>query len=56
MERIIDQRISKNTQRKKYFDYLIKWKGRPIEDASWESEENIMKHEQMVQELMNRSS
>ena len=45
MENIIDQRISKETQRKKYFEYLIKWKGHPIEDASWESEAEIQKHE-----------
>jgi hypothetical protein len=32
----------------------VKWKGHPIEDASWESEANIQKHGQMVQELMDR--
>jgi hypothetical protein len=36
--KVIDQRVSKNTQRKTYFEYLVKWKGHPIEDASWESE------------------
>jgi hypothetical protein len=56
MERIIDQRVSKKTQRKKYFEYLVKWKGCPNEDTSWESEAEIQKHGQMVQELMNRSS
>jgi hypothetical protein len=56
MEKIIDQRVSKKTQRKTYFEYLVKWKGHPIEDASWESEVNIQKHGQMVQELMNKSS
>lgn len=44
MKRIIDQRVSKKTRRKKYFEYLIKWKGHPIEDASWETEETIQKH------------
>jgi hypothetical protein len=56
MERIIDQIISNKTRRKKYFEYLIKWKGHPIEDSSWESEVEILKHGQTVQELMNRSS
>jgi hypothetical protein len=38
MERIIDKRISKRTRRKEYFEYLVKWKGHPIEDASWEDD------------------
>jgi hypothetical protein len=38
-----------------YFEYLVKWKGHLIEDANWESEVEIQKHGQMVQELMDRS-
>jgi hypothetical protein len=38
MEKIVDQRIGKKTRRKTYFDYLVKWKGHPIEDANWENE------------------
>jgi hypothetical protein len=34
MEKIVDQRIGKKTKRKTYFEYLVKWKGHPIEDAS----------------------
>jgi hypothetical protein len=56
MEKLIDQRVRKNIWRKTYFEYLIKWKGHPIEDASWESEASIQKHGKTVQELMNRSS
>jgi hypothetical protein len=55
MEKIIDQRVSNKTRRKTYFEYLVKWKGQPIEDASWERKTKIQKHGQMVQELMNRS-
>jgi len=36
MERIVDQRIGKKTKRKSYFEYLVKWKGHPIEYAIWE--------------------
>jgi hypothetical protein len=40
-EKIVDQRISKKTRRKTYFEYLVKWKGHPIEDASCENEASI---------------
>ena len=55
MENIVDQRVRKKTRRKRYFEYLVKWKGHPIEDASWESEADIQKHGQLVQELMDMS-
>jgi len=55
MEKIIDKRISKRTQRKTYLKYLVKWKGHPIEDASWESEEDIQKHGHTVQKFMDKS-
>jgi hypothetical protein len=34
MERILDKRVSKRTRRKQYFEYLVKWKNHPVEDAS----------------------
>jgi hypothetical protein len=56
MESILDKRVSKNTRRKEYFEYLVKWKGHPVEDASWEDEAEIHKHVQTMQELTNKSS
>jgi hypothetical protein len=47
--------LSKKTRRKEYFEYLVKWKNHPVEDASWETEAEIQKHGQTVQELMDRS-
>jgi hypothetical protein len=44
MESILDKRVSKKTRRKEYFEYLVKWKGHPAEDASWENEAEIHKH------------
>jgi hypothetical protein len=55
MECILDKRVSKRTRRKQYFEYLVKWKNHPMEDASWETEAVIHKHGQTVQELMDRS-
>jgi hypothetical protein len=34
VESILDKRVSKRTRRKEYFEYLVKWKGHPVEDAS----------------------
>jgi hypothetical protein len=55
MEKIVDQRISKKTRRKNYFEYLVKWKGHPIEDASWENKATIKKQGKSVGELMDKS-
>jgi hypothetical protein len=55
MEQILDKRVGKKTRRKEYFEFLVKWKGHPVEDASWEIEEEIMKHGHTVKDLMDRS-
>jgi hypothetical protein len=55
MECILDKGVSKKTRRKQYFEYLVKWKNHPVEDASWETKAMIQKHGQTMQELMDRS-
>jgi hypothetical protein len=55
MECILDKRVGRKTRRKQYFEYLVKWKNHPVEDASWETEAVIQKHGNTVQELMDRS-
>ena len=55
MEIILDKRISKRTRRREYFEYLVKWKGHPVEYASWENEATIQKQGQIVREIMDRS-
>jgi hypothetical protein len=55
MEKIIEQRDGKKTRRKTYPEYLVKWKDHPMEDASWVTEPDILKHGKTVQELMDRS-
>jgi hypothetical protein len=54
MEQILDKRVGKRTRRKEYIEYLVKWKNHPVEDASWETEEEIQKHGQTMQELIDR--
>jgi hypothetical protein len=55
MEHILDKKVSKKTRRKQYFEYLVKWKNHPVEDASWENEAEIQRHGHTVHELMDRS-
>ena len=55
MECILDKRVGRKTRRKHYFEYLVKWKNHPVEDASWETEATVLKQGQTVQTLMSRS-
>ena len=55
MDKIIEQRAGNNTRRKTYPEYLVKWKDHPVEDSSWVTELDILKHGKTVQELMNMS-
>jgi hypothetical protein len=55
MEQIVDRRNGKKTRRKTYFEYLVKWKGCPIEDASWVREADTDKHGRSLHEIMDRS-
>jgi hypothetical protein len=44
IERNLDQKIAKKTRKKEYYEYLVKWKDLPNEDATWMSAEEIQKH------------
>jgi hypothetical protein len=46
--------VGKKTIRKQYFESLVKWKDHPMEYVKWETEVEILKHGQTVQELMDR--
>jgi hypothetical protein len=50
MERIVEQRVGKKTRGKIYLEYLVKWKYHPVEDSSWVTEPDILKHGKIVQE------
>jgi hypothetical protein len=55
MEKIIEHRDGKKTRRMTYPEYLVKWKYNPMEDASWVTKPDILKHGKTVQEIMDRS-
>lgn len=41
IECIVDKRVSKQTRRQTYYEFLVKWKGKHLEDATWMTEEAI---------------
>ena len=41
IEHILATRVSKKNRNKEYLEYLVKWKHRGFEDASWVSEEEL---------------
>ena len=41
IEEILDSRVGKSTRNRNYEEYLVKWKGRPIEDSSWLAREEV---------------
>ncbi|XP_059076725.1 uncharacterized protein LOC131875989 [Cryptomeria japonica] len=43
IESILDKRVTKQTRRKVYYEYLVKWKHQPLEEATWMSKEAIEK-------------
>lgn len=44
VEVILDQRVSKKTRGQTYFQYLVKWKGQPLEDSSWLTTVELQKY------------
>ncbi|KRX27843.1 Chromobox -like protein 6 [Trichinella nelsoni] len=50
IERLLDRRIAHDGGN----EYLIKWKGYPIEDSTWEREENMMDAAGVIREFESR--
>ena len=41
IEQVLDQRVGKRTRGKEYYEYLVKWKNKPADDASWISQSEL---------------
>ena len=41
IEVVLDSRVGRNTRNKTYEEYLVKWKGRLVEDSSWLEREEV---------------
>ena len=41
IEEILDSCVCKSIRNRTYEEYLVKWKGRPIEDSSWLAKEEL---------------
>lgn len=54
-EDILDKKVVKKTRGKEYFQYLIKWKGCPLEDATWMIASELSKYGVSIEDLMDRS-
>ena len=55
LEGILDKKLYKKTIRQGYFQYLVKWKDHPIEDATWMIDSMLHKMGTSVEEIMDRS-
>ena len=54
VERILDKRIRKREKRGTT-EYLVKWKGYPDHDATWESKTGLIHAEELVKEFEEMS-
>jgi hypothetical protein len=53
IEAVLDKKVLRKTKGKEYFQYLVKWKGRPTEDATWMTTTEISKYGADLEDLMN---
>jgi len=44
VEAVLEKRVSKRTRGQVYFQYLVKWRGQPMEDASWITTAELQKY------------
>jgi hypothetical protein len=50
----LDKKVVKRTRGNKYFQYLFKWKGKPLEDAMWMTITKISKYGASIEEFLEQ--
>ena len=55
VEVVFEKRVSKRTRGHVYFQYLVKWRGQPIEDASWLTTVDLQKYGVNLESLRDDS-
>jgi len=55
VEVFLEKRVTKITRGQVYFKHLVKWKGQPIEDASWLTTAKLEKYGVNPESLMDDS-
>jgi hypothetical protein len=53
IEAVLEKKVVRKTRGKDYFQYLVKWKNRPEEDATWMIKKKVSKYVIDVEYLMN---
>ena len=53
---ILDWKVTKRTRGKEYYEYLIKWKDKPVEYSTWMSVAYLQQSNYSLEDLMSRSS
>jgi len=54
VEAILEKRAGKKTRGNAYYHYLVKWKGHPMEDASWMTTVELQKFNVDLETLMDQ--
>ena len=52
IEAILEKRILRKTRNKTFFQYLVKWKNQPTEDATWMTDQKISKYNVHPEDLL----
>lgn len=55
-ENILDKKVARGTKGKDYFEYLIKWKDKPVKYSTSLSVIELRKKGHSVEDLMSRRS
>ena len=55
MEDILETILMKRTRYEEYYEYLVKWIDRPVDDVTWVTTTSIHKSGKIIKNLMGTS-